>query len=58
MGRQAQKTVGEYFSLSRFRNAFLQSIETARAKRAVRKVDPCVPVEDVAALRTDFVQPW
>jgi hypothetical protein len=58
MGRQAQKTVRECFSLSRFRNAFLQSIETARAKRAGRKVDPCVPVEDVAALRTDFVQPW
>jgi len=46
MGQRAQKTVREYFSLSRFKNAFLQSIETARAKWAGRKVDPCVCIKD------------
>ena len=32
MGRQAQKTVMECFSIDRFKKAFLQSIETARRK--------------------------
>jgi glycosyltransferase involved in cell wall biosynthesis len=38
MGRQAQKTAIERFSGSRFKEAFLQSIETARHKWHSRKV--------------------
>jgi hypothetical protein len=45
MGRQAQKTVRESFSLSRFKDAFRRSIETARAKWAARKVDPSACVK-------------
>jgi hypothetical protein len=41
MGQQARKTVVERFSLDRFRNAFLRSIEIARRKWCTRKVDPC-----------------
>lgn len=33
MGREARKTVIEHFSMSRFREGFLKSIETARRKR-------------------------
>ncbi len=38
MGQQAQKTAIERFSTTNFRQAFLQSIESARRKRAGRKV--------------------
>ncbi len=38
MGQQAQKTAIERFSTTNFRQAFLQSIENARRKRAGRKV--------------------
>ncbi|UCC21559.1 MAG: glycosyltransferase [Planctomycetota bacterium] len=58
MGKHAQNTVREYFSLSRFKNAFLQSIETARLKCSARKVDPCALLKDMPPLRTDFVQSW
>jgi glycosyltransferase involved in cell wall biosynthesis len=40
MGQQARKTVIERFSLSRFKHAFLRSIEIARRKWHTRKVDP------------------
>lgn len=39
MGRQAQKIVLERFSTTRFKEAFLKSIETARQKRAGKKVE-------------------
>jgi len=39
MGRHAQKTVMEHFSLDRFRTAFLESIETARRKWQRRVVN-------------------
>jgi hypothetical protein len=39
MGREAQKTVIEQFSMSKFREAFLQSIETARQKWKHRKLN-------------------
>ena len=38
MGQEAQKTVTERFSKDKFKEAFLQSIETARQKRRGRKV--------------------
>jgi len=38
MGRQARKTVSERFSMSRFKEGFLRSIETARRKWESRKV--------------------
>ncbi|MBL7152244.1 MAG: glycosyltransferase [Phycisphaerae bacterium] len=38
MGRQARKTVIERFSTESFKEAFLQSVETARRKRHRRKV--------------------
>ena len=38
MGQQARKTAIEKFSTANFRQAFLQSIETARRKRNSRKV--------------------
>ncbi len=56
MGRQAQETVREYFSISRFKNAFLQSIETSRRKWAGRKVDPCASVKDMSDLCAGFIQ--
>jgi hypothetical protein len=40
MGQQAQKTVMERFSMSRFKKAFLHSIETARHKWQSRMVEP------------------
>jgi len=40
MGRQARRTVAERFSLTRFKHAFLHSIETARRKWHTRKIDP------------------
>lgn len=40
MGRQARKTVMKRFSMSRFKNAFLQSIETARQKWYNRAISP------------------
>jgi len=40
MGRQARKAVAERFSLSRFKHAFLRSIEIARRKWSTRKVAP------------------
>jgi len=40
MGKQARKTVEEKFSLPRFTEAFLQSIEKARGKWLKRKVRP------------------
>jgi len=40
MGRQARKTVAERFSLTRFKHAFLRSIEIARRKWYTRKIDP------------------
>jgi hypothetical protein len=43
MGRQARKTVIKQFSLTRFRDCFLRSIETARRKWHTRKIDPSVP---------------
>jgi glycosyltransferase involved in cell wall biosynthesis len=39
MGRQAQKTVIERFSMSRFKEGFLRSIETARRKCESREVE-------------------
>jgi glycosyltransferase involved in cell wall biosynthesis len=39
MGKEAQKIVSERFSMTRFREAFLQSIETARKKRKHRKLN-------------------
>ena len=38
MGREAQKTVKEQFSMSKFKKAFLNSIETARQKWEKRKI--------------------
>lgn len=38
MGREAQKVVSEHFSVAKFKEAFLQSIETARYKWQNRKV--------------------
>jgi hypothetical protein len=43
MGRQARKIVIEQFSLTRFRDCFLRSIEIAREKSRTRKADPAVP---------------
>jgi glycosyltransferase involved in cell wall biosynthesis len=40
MGRQAQRTVAERFSLTRFKHSFTRSIEIARRKWYTRKVDP------------------
>ena len=40
MGRQAQKTVIERFSMQRFREGFLKSIETARRKWESMKAQP------------------
>jgi hypothetical protein len=40
MGQQARKTVAERFSLTRFKHAFLRSIEIARRKWYTRKIDP------------------
>jgi hypothetical protein len=40
MGQQARKTVAERFSLTRFKHAFLRSIEIARRKWYTRKTDP------------------
>ncbi|MHC4913132.1 MAG: glycosyltransferase, partial [Planctomycetota bacterium] len=56
MGQQAQKTVRESFSLSRFKNAFLQSIETSRLKWASRKIDPCASVKDMGDSCAGFTQ--
>jgi len=42
MGRQAQKTAMECFSTSRFKEAFLKSIETARRKWRDRRLNLCV----------------
>jgi hypothetical protein len=39
MGREARKTVIERFSMNRFKEAFLQSIETARRKWGHRKLN-------------------
>ncbi len=39
MGREARKTVIEQFSMSKFKEAFLQSIETARQKWKHRKLN-------------------
>ena len=39
MGKEAQKTVIERFSMARFKEAFLQSIETARQKWRHRKLN-------------------
>lgn len=43
MGRQARKTVAERFSPTRFKHAFLRSIEIARRKWYTRKIDPLRP---------------
>ena len=40
MGQRARKTVAERFSLTRFKQAFLRSIEIARRKWYTRKIDP------------------
>jgi hypothetical protein len=40
MGREARKMVSEHFSMNRFREAFLASIETARRKWQNRKANP------------------
>jgi hypothetical protein len=40
MGQQARKTVIERFSLTRFKHSFLRSIEIARRKWYMRKVEP------------------
>jgi hypothetical protein len=40
MGRQARKAVAERFSVTRFKQAFLRSIEIARRKWYTRRVDP------------------
>lgn len=40
MGRQARQTIVERFSLTRFRHGFLRSIEIARRKWYMRKLDP------------------
>jgi len=40
MGQQARKTVIEHFSMSRFKEGFLRSIETARRKWESRNVEP------------------
>jgi len=40
MGRQARKIAAEEFSITKFKNGFLQSIETARRKWQDRKVEP------------------
>jgi hypothetical protein len=39
MGQEARKTVIEHFSISKFKEAFLQSIETARQKWKHRKLN-------------------
>jgi glycosyltransferase involved in cell wall biosynthesis len=39
MGKEAQKVVSERFSMTGFKEAFLQSIETARKKRKHRKLN-------------------
>jgi hypothetical protein len=43
MGQQARKTVVEQFSLTRFKECFLRSIEIARSKAQTRKADPAAP---------------
>lgn len=40
MGQQARKTAMEHFSMSKFKESFLQSIETARRKWESREVNP------------------
>jgi len=40
MGQQARKTVMERFPVSKFKESFLQSIETARRKWESREVNP------------------
>jgi glycosyltransferase involved in cell wall biosynthesis len=40
MGQQARKTVEERFSPTRFKHAFLRSVEIARRKWYMRKIDP------------------
>lgn len=56
MGQQAQETVRESFSISRFKDAFLQSIETSRRKWAGRKLDPCASLRDMSDLCAGFIQ--
>jgi glycosyltransferase involved in cell wall biosynthesis len=56
MGQQARKIVAERFPLTRFRHAFLRSIEMARRKWYTRKIDPAslqggTPVQTTAARR-------
>lgn len=43
MGQQARRTVAERFSMTRFRHAFLRSIEIARRKWRTRKLAPSCP---------------
>jgi hypothetical protein len=50
MGQQAQKTVFERFSRAKFKEAFLQSIETARSKWESREVN----LESLAASEGDL----
>ncbi|MHC4460002.1 MAG: glycosyltransferase [Planctomycetota bacterium] len=40
MGQQARKTAVEHFAMSKFKESFLQSIETARHKWESREVNP------------------
>jgi glycosyltransferase involved in cell wall biosynthesis len=40
MGQQARKTAVEHFSVSKFKESFLESIETARRKWESRAVNP------------------
>ena len=58
MGQQARKTVAERFALTRFRHAFLRSIEITRRKWYTRKIDPAslqpsAPVQTTAARHAD-----
>lgn len=46
VGKQAQKTVIEHFSKAAFKEAFLQSIETARSKWVNRGANPQMTVEN------------
>jgi hypothetical protein len=43
MGQRARETAAQYFSLERFKHALLRSIETARHKWHIRKVDASSP---------------
>lgn len=54
MGQQARKIVAERFSLTRFKHAFLRSIEIARRKWYTRKIDPAALADKFELRNSNF----